>query len=140
VVKFRECIIQKQWKDDLYKYISNIVQSNGHKLLQINGMPDHVHILIGYQPNQALSDLMKAVKQGSSHWINKKRLTRTKFRWQSGYAAFSHSSSQVQKVIQYIKNQESHHKKKTFTEEYTQFLKNWKVDYDKRYLFKPIQK
>ena len=139
VVQSRDCIIQKEWKDELYKYITKIIQTNGHKMLQINGMPDHVHLLIGYRPNQSLSELMKDVKQGSSYWVNKKRFIKAKFRWQAGYGAFSHSTSQIHRVIEYIKNQEDHHKKKTFTEEYTQFLRNWKVDYDKRYLFKSIQ-
>ena len=98
-VKFRNGIIQsKEWKDSLYKYITGIIQkNNGHKLLSINGMPDHIHILIGIRPSQSVSDLMKDVKQGSSLWINENKLAKCHFEWQEGYGAFSYSKSQIPK-------------------------------------------
>lgn len=107
-------------------------------MLQINGMPDHIHIFFGMRPSQSLSDLMKAVKGDSSEWINKRGVTKHKFSWQAGYGAFSYVKSQVPKVIQYIQNQEEHHRKKTFTEEYLAFLEAFEIEYDERFIFKPV--
>ena len=137
-VQNRQCLIQKEWKDELYKYITGIIQNHDHKLLQINGMPDHLHIFFGMRPKQSLSNLMKIVKGESSEWINKKGFLRNKFSWQEGYGAFSYAKSQVPKVIRYIQNQEDHHKKKTFIEEYLDFLKAFEVEFDDRYIFKSI--
>ena len=137
-VQNRKSLIDDEWKDDLYKYITAIIQNNDHKMLQINGMPDHVHILFGLRPVQSLSDLMKQVKQDSSKWINQNRLAKGKFSWQEGYGAFSYSKSQLPRVIKYIQNQEKHHRKHTFREEYLALLEVHGVDYDERYIFKPI--
>jgi REP element-mobilizing transposase RayT len=137
-VKNRQSLIGDEWKEDLYKYMTSIIQNNNHKLLQINGMPDHVHILFGLRPVQAISNLMKQVKQDSSKWINQNRLPRGKFSWQEGYGAFSYSKSQLPRVIKYIQNQQEHHKTKSFREEYLALLKTHGVDYDERYIFKPI--
>jgi REP element-mobilizing transposase RayT len=138
-VKNRICLIQKDWKDELYKYMTGIIQSYNHKMLAINGMPDHVHILFGMRPTQSLSDLMQDVKGGSSGWINKKRLVKGRFEWQEGYGGFSYSKSQVDGVISYIKNQEVHHKKKLFLEEYQELLQEFDVQYDERYIFKELE-
>jgi REP element-mobilizing transposase RayT len=119
--------------------MTGIIQNHGHKVLQINGMPDHIHILFGMRPTQSLSDLMKQVKQDSSKWINNKNFVNGKFSWQAGFGAFSYSKSEVPKVINYIKNQELHHKSKTFQEEYLQLLKKFKIEFDERYIFKPIE-
>ena len=137
-VKFRNGIIQTQWKNNLYQYITGIVRNNNHKLLAINGMSDHIHILIGIRPSQSISDLMKDVKQGSSLWINENKLTNGHFEWQEGYGAFSHSKSQVNSVIDYIQNQEIHHKKRTFREEYLEFLEKFEIDYDEKFIFKEL--
>jgi putative transposase len=137
-VQNRQSLIGDEWKDDLYKYITAIIQNNEHKLLQINGMPDHVHILFGLRPVQSLSDLMKQVKQDSSKWINQNRLARGKFSWQEGFGAFSYSKDQLPRVITYIQNQQEHHKKRTFREEYIALLEAHGVDYDERYIFKSI--
>jgi REP element-mobilizing transposase RayT len=137
-VKFRNGIIQPQWKDNLYQYITGIIQNKNHKLLAINGMPDHIHILIGIRPSQSISDLMKDVKQGSSLWINENKLANGHFEWQVGYGAFSYSKSQLNSVIDYIKNQEIHHKKRTFREEYIQFLEKFEIDYDTEFIFKEL--
>ena len=137
-VQNRQSMIGEQRKDDLYKYITSIIQNNDHKLLQINGMPDHIHILFGMRPVQSLSELMKQVKQDSSKWINQNRLTRGKFSWQEGYGAFSYSKSQLPRVIKYIRNQGKHHKTKTFREEYLALLEAHGIDYDERYIFKPL--
>jgi REP element-mobilizing transposase RayT len=135
-VKYREALIQPEWKDQLQKYITGIVQNNGHKVLAINNMPDHLHLFIGFRPNQSLSDLMRMVKGDSSEWINNQNFTPKTFRWQEGYGAFSYSRSHVNSVINYVLNQEEHHKKKTFLKEYQEFLDHFEVDYDERYIFK----
>lgn len=135
-VKFRQSLIQKEWKERLHKYITGIVQNNGHKMLAINSMPDHLHLFFGFRPNQSLSDLMRIIKGESSEWVNAQQFNPVVFRWQEGYGAFSYSRSQVQVVTDYIMNQEEHHKKRTFLEEYEEFLKQFEIEYDGRYIFK----
>lgn len=138
-VKNRLSLIASEWKDDLYKYITGIIYNNGHKLLIINGMPDHLHILIGLRPVQALSELVQDIKGSSSRWINENKLAKGQFAWQEGYGAFSYGASQLEKVIHYIENQEVQHQNKTFMQEYEAFLKAFAVDYDQKYIFKPIE-
>lgn len=138
-VQDRLSLIKNEWKDELYKYITGIIQNNNHKVLQINGMPDHIHILFGLRPTQALSDLMKQVKQDSSKWINNREFVNGKFSWQSGFGAFSYSKSDVPNVIHYIKTQEEHHKIVTFQDEYLRLLKEFKIEFDERYIFKPVE-
>lgn len=133
-VKYRDKVISNLWKDELYKYITGIAQNQNHKLIAINGMPDHVHILIGMRPAQSVSDLMQDIKAGSSKWINSKKLVKGKFEWQEGYGAFSYGASQLDDVVQYIANQEHHHQRRSFKEEYIDFLKKFKIDYDERYI------
>ena len=135
-VQNRLALIHPSWKDELYRYITGIVQKQGHKLIIINGMPDHVHVLIGMRPSQSLSELLQDIKGSSSKWINEKRLAPGKFQWQEGYGAFSYSKSHVPAVVNYILNQEAHHKKKTFMEEYKEILDKFGIDYDERYIFK----
>lgn len=129
-------MIDKIWKDELYKYITGIIQKQKHKLVIINGVNDHIHILLGYRPHQSLSDLLQDIKGSSSKWINENKLTKIKFAWQEGYGAFSYSHSHLSKVISYIKNQEQHHKKITFMNEYRSFLKSYEVEFDERYVLK----
>jgi len=138
-VQSRKCIIGKQWKNELYKYITGIVQNHDHKLLAINGMPDHIHIFFGMRPSQSLSDLLQDIKGDSSQWLNNRKLIKGRFSWQEGYGAFSYGKSQVHQVIQYIQRQEEHHKKKTFLEEYREFLNAFEIKFDERYIFKPIE-
>ncbi len=135
-VKYRACLVQKTWKEELHRYITGIIQNNGHKLLIINAMPDHIHILIGFRPTQALADLMRDIKQMSSLWINEKKFLKSKFAWQEGYGAFSYGHSQLKKIIRYIENQELHHQKRTFLEEYKEFLELFEVEFEERYIFK----
>ncbi len=137
-VKYREGSISEAWKNELYKYITGIVENNKHKLLIINGMPDHIHVLIGLRPSQSISDLMQDIKGNSSKWINEKKFTKVKFEWQEGYGAFSYGKSQVKDVISYIENQELHHKKKSFREEYLDFLQKFEIEYDEKYIFKDL--
>lgn len=138
-VQNRISLISPHWDERLYQYITAIIQNKGHKLLSINGMPDHVHLLFGMRPTQSLSDLMQDIKGDSSKWINENRLAPGKFSWQEGYGGFSYSKSQISAVAKYIENQEKHHKRKTFIEEYLKILKDFEIDFDERYIFKPIE-
>ncbi len=137
-VQNRECLIQNSWREDVHKYMSGIISKNGHKLLAINSMPDHVHILLGLRPTQSLSDLMQDIKGSSSKWINEKKLVRSKFSWQEGFGGFSYRKSEIPAIIQYILDQSIHHKRKSFLEEYQELLKEFEFDYDANYLFKPV--
>ena len=138
-VKNRIGLIRKEWQNDLYKYITGIVQTHKHKMLSINGMPDHIHVFFGMRPTQSLSDLMQDIKGSSSKWVNTNKFTKGKFEWQEGYGAFSYSKSQVSNVINYIENQEIHHQRITFLDEYKEFLDKFEIDYDERYLFKDLE-
>ena len=135
-VKYRNGLIHSSFKEELYQYISGIIKAHNHKLLAINGMPDHIHILVGMRPSQSASDLVQNIKANSSKWINEKKFLKVKFEWQEGYGAFSYSKSHVQNVIKYIQNQEKRHQVKTFNEEYLDFLNAFEIDYDERYVFK----
>jgi putative transposase len=137
-VQNRECVISNSWKDELYKYIIGIVQNNNHKLIAINGMPDHIHLLFGFRPSQSLSDLMQDIKGNSSKWINEKKYLKGKFSWQEGFGAFSYSKSDLPVVIDYIRNQTLHHKRKSFSEEYIEILKEFEIDYNDKYVFRPV--
>jgi putative transposase len=137
-VQNRECIISDRWKDELYKYISGIIHNNNHKLLSINGMPDHIHILLGLRPNQSLSELIQDIKGNSSKWINERKFVKGKFSWQEGFGAFSYSKSEISKIADYIDSQKMHHSKKTFSEEYIEMLNEFGVEYDSRYFFTPV--
>jgi putative transposase len=138
-VQNRRSLINDSWKDRLYMYITGIVQTNKHKMIIINGMPDHLHIAIGMRPTQSVSDLMQDIKGSSSTWINDNKFVQGKFQWQEGYGAFSYNKSLLPKLINYIKNQEEHHKKTTFIEEYKEFLKAFEIDFDEKYIFKELE-
>ncbi len=138
-VQNRTSLINKEWKERLYEYITGIIQKNGHKLLSINGVQDHIHILFGMRPSQSLSELMQDIKADSSRWINLNKFVGGKFSWQEGYAAFSYSKSLLPAVIKYIKNQEEHHRRITFIEEYRKILTDFNIEFDERYIFKPIE-
>ena len=138
-VQNRLSLIQSKWKTDLYKYMTGIVEQQGHKLLQVGGMSDHVHALVSMSPKQSPSDLMFHVKRSSSLWINENRFVVGKFSWQEGFGAFSYGKSQIPNVANYIENQEMHHKKRNFREEYLELLKLFEIEYDERYIFKPIE-
>lgn len=138
-VKRRSGLIQREWKDQLYKYITGIIQQHGHKVLAINGVSDHVHILFGMRPTQSLSELMQDVKGGSSKFINEQRLISSRFEWQEGYGAFSYMREKVPTIINYIKNQELHHMHQSFQDEYLDLLQEFEVEFDERYVFKPVE-
>ena len=131
----KDYLIQESWGNELQKYITGIVQNNGHKMISINGMPDHIHILIGMKPNQSLSDLVAIIKSNSSKWINEKQFKRGKFAWQEGYGGFSYGHSQLSDVANYVDNQKIRHKKKSFRDEYIGFLEKYKIDFNNEYVF-----
>ena len=139
VVKGRQSLIPTARKTELCKYITGIIQNKSHKLISINGVPNHIHFLIGLNPAEALSDLVKEVKRCSTNYINEQRWVRGHFSWQSGFAGFSYSRSQLERVINYIENQEKHHRKKTFREEYLEMLKKFEVMYNERFIFDDIE-
>ena len=134
-VKNRNNSISNDWKNELYKYIAGIITAKKQKVIKINGTLDHIHIFVGLKPDIAISDLVRDIKNNSSKYINDKQLTKGKFYWQEGYGAFSYAHSQIDAVCKYINNKESHHKKKSFKEEYLEFLKKFNVQYDERYIF-----
>lgn len=134
-VKGRSLLISSNWSDELYKYISGIITHKNQKLMIINGIPNHVHLLIGTKPDCNLSDLVRDIKANSSKWINEKGFVVGKFEWQTGFGAFTVSQSGVSNVINYIKNQEVHHSKKTFREEYVEFLNDHNIDFNNDYIF-----
>ncbi|MBP5704506.1 MAG: IS200/IS605 family transposase [Paludibacteraceae bacterium] len=137
-VKRRKAMIDSAFKEELYEYITGIVQQRGHKMLAIGGTSNHIHIFLGLNVDESVSDLMQAVKRNSSLWINQNHKTQNRFEWQKGYGAFSYSKSHVNAVINYIKRQEEHHRKKAFREEYKQILRNFDVKYDERYLLQDV--
>jgi len=134
-VKGRENLISSRWKDELYKYICGIVNGNKQKVYAINGVGDHVHILLSIKPDISVSELMRDVKGCSSKWINERGFIKGKFQWQEGFGAFSCSYDHLDRVIAYIERQEEHHAKATFQEEYKKFLDNYQVQYEDKYLF-----
>jgi len=138
-VQNRLSLIQQGWAERLYQYITGIVQQNNHKMIIINGMPDHLHIVVGMRPTQSVADLLQDIKGGSSKWINDNKLVNGKFQWQEGYGAFSYNKSALPKLIEYVKQQEEHHRKKTFLEEYKEFLHAFEIEYHERYLFHEIE-
>ena len=135
-VESRQNLIAPEHNDELQKFITGIVSGQKQKLIAINNMPDHLHLLVGLRPDSPLSDLVRDVKASSSKFINGKRWVAGKFSWQEGFGAFSHSRSQLGAVIRYIENQQKHHAKKSFREEYVALLEKFGVDYNKKYIFK----
>jgi len=138
-VEGRQNLIQPERKEELQKYITGIITRQGQKLIAIHCMPDHTHTLIGLKPNKALSDLVGDIKTGSSNHINENHWVIGRFSWQEGFGAFSYSHSQIPAVANYIRDQVEHHKRKTFRQEYVQFLQRFEIDHDERYIFKDME-
>ncbi len=135
-VKGRQSLILPVWENELYKYISGIVKNKNQKMLCINGVQDHIHFLIGLKPSCRLSDLIREIKKSSNAFIKEKGFTKLNFEWQEGYGAFSYSHSTLDNVISYINNQKEHHRKKTFREEYKEFLTKYQIEHKDKHLFK----
>jgi len=134
-VKGRGNHLQELWRDEVFKYIAGIIRGKKQKSIIVNGTSNHIHILTGLKPSMTLSDLVRDIKNNSTNFINRSNFVRGKFLWQDGYGAFSYSRSQINDVYQYILNQEEHHRKKTFREEYHEFLKEFDIDFEDKYLF-----
>ena len=137
-VKYREAVLNTKWDEDLRKYITGIFQTNGHKMLAINNVDDHIHIFGGLNPKQSISELMRLTKCDSSEWINKKRLTKHKFHWQEGYSAFSYNRGDLDRIYKYVMNQQEHHKTISLPDEQKALLTEFEVEYNERYLFQPL--
>jgi putative transposase len=133
--KNRDALIKKEWKCALEKYVTGIIQSENHKLIAIGTMPDHIHILIGYNINQLIPELVERIKTSSNKWIKENKHSQFKFEWQKGFGAFSHSRSQIDTVVKYILTQEEHHHQKTFKEEYLDMLLKNGIDAKHEYAF-----
>ena len=138
-VSGRLSLITQDYKEELHRYITGIVRNKGQKLITINSMADHIHILIGLRPAMALADLIRDVKSDSSDWINRKKFARGKFAWQEGYGAFSYGHSQLDTIIRYIQNQEKHHRRKTFRNEYLTLLRKFQIEFKEEYVFDFIE-
>jgi putative transposase len=134
-VKYREAVIAKEWKSKLFGVIGNLINETGCKTIIVNGVEDHVHCFLGLKPVVSISELMKTVKAKSSKYINDNNLTKSRFEWQEGYGVFSYSQSHINSVYKYIENQEEHHKRQKFKEEYLAFLEKFEVPFDERYIF-----
>jgi putative transposase len=137
-VSNRVSLIHTDFKEDLYKYISGIVRNQGQKLISINGMPDHIHILIGLRPAMALADLVREIKADSTNFINENKLVHGRFNWQEGYGALSYGHSQLSTIIRYIQNQEKHHTRRSFKTEYLTLLRKFDIAFDDKYVFEFI--
>jgi putative transposase len=138
-VKGRKNLLQKSWRDEVFKYMAGIIKGKNQKPIIVNGVGDHVHLFIGLKPSMCLSDLVRDIKNNSTNFINDEKLIKGKFSWQEGFGAFSYSHSHIDNVYQYILKQEEHHHKKTFKEEYIEFLEKFEIEHDERYLFEWIE-
>ncbi len=134
-VKGRDNLLQRPWRDEIFRYIAGIIKSKQQKPIIVNGVSDHVHVFVGLKPSMPISDLVRDIKNNSSKFINEQKFVKGKFSWQDGYGAFSYSHSQIENVYQYILNQEEHHRKKTFKDEYIEFLQKFGIEFNEKYLF-----
>jgi REP element-mobilizing transposase RayT len=134
-VKGRENLLQRAWRDDVFKYMSGIIKGKNQKPIIVNGVADHVHVFVGLKPSMCISDLIRDIKNNSSNFINENKFLKGKFSWQEGYGAFSYGHSQLNEVYQYILNQEEHHRKRSFREEYLDFLQKFEIEYDEAFVF-----
>ncbi|MBU6342651.1 MAG: transposase [Bacteroidetes bacterium] len=134
-VKGSENLLQKPWRDEVFKYMAGIIKGKGQKSIIINGVENHVLVFVGLKPSMSISELVRDIKNNTTNFINKQKYVDKRFQWQEGYGAFSYAHSQISDVYQYILNQEAHHHKKTFQEEYMEFLQKFEIEYDERYLF-----
>ncbi len=133
--KQRLPLILPEWQSELYQYIGGIIRNERGSLIEIGGTSDHVHLIVKLKTEMILSDLLRHIKGGSSKWLNERLGNQSRFAWQDGYGAFTVSESQLGKLIEYVRNQEEHHRIKTFQEEYLDFLKHNAIEYDEKYLW-----
>ena len=138
-VKYRDAVISQSWRQELYKYITGLIGNRGHKVYAIGGMSDHIHILISLSPKQSISELVLEIKRASTLWIKEKGYVKCQFAWQEGFGAFSYGMSQIDNVVRYIQNQEIHHAKRSFRNEYVSFLELFNVEYNEKYIFHEME-
>jgi REP element-mobilizing transposase RayT len=138
-VRGRQNLISEKWETELHKYISGIIKGKGQKSIIVNGVKDHIHAFVGLKPSMSVSNLVRDIKNNSTNFINDNKFVKGKFSWQEGYGAFSYSHSQIDAVYNYILAQKEHHKKKTFKEEYLEFLHKFEVEFNEKYLFDWIE-
>lgn len=134
-VNGRSNLLLEPWREEVFKYMAGIVKGKNQKSIIVNGVSNHVHLFVGLKPSMCISDLVRDIKNNSTNFINGRKLIQGKFSWQEGFGSFSYSHSQIDQVYQYILNQKEHHRKKTFKEEYLDFLKKFEIEYDEKYLF-----
>jgi REP element-mobilizing transposase RayT len=137
-VKGRQSLIAKENKEELHKYITGLVQKRKAKMLAVNCMPDHTHIFVGFKPIVLISDFVKEIKVESNEFVTNKKWVNGKFNWQEGYGVFSYSHSHIDRVVKYVLNQEIHHRKKTFKQEYHELLQKFQIPFEEKYLFEFI--
>ncbi|MBO4530200.1 MAG: IS200/IS605 family transposase [Paludibacteraceae bacterium] len=138
-VKYRDAVISQSWRQELYKYITGLIGNRGHKVYAIGGMSDHIHILISLSPKQSISELVLEIKRASTLWIKERGYVKCQFAWQEGFGAFSYGMSQIDNVVRYIQNQEIHHAKRSFRNEYVSFLELFNVEYNEKYIFHEME-
>lgn len=138
-VKYREAVLHNDWRKNVFAVIGNLINETGCKTIIVNGVEDHVHCFLGLKPTVSISELMKTVKAKSSKYINDTKLLLNRFEWQEGYGVFSYSHSQIKEVYHYVANQEEHHKKENFREEYLKYLEKFEIPYDVRYIFEELK-
>lgn len=137
-VSNKECLIKAEWKEEMQRYMAGIIRNNGHRLVAIKAMPDHVHLLVNFHPTQSISNLVKDIKGSTSKWINEQGFIQSRFSWQAGYGAFSCDANKPEVEKKYIENQEEYHRDKTVREEYIEILEREGVDYEEAYLIKDV--
>lgn len=138
-VQGRQNLLQKEWRQEVFKYMAGIIKNKGQKPIIVNGVEDHAHVFVGLKPSMAISDLTRDIKNNSSNFINDHKWIKGRFNWQEGYGAFSYGHSQIENMYNYILNQEQHHAKQTFKDEYMDFLKKFEIEHDVKYLFEWIE-
>jgi putative transposase len=138
-VKHRQSLIAREYKEELHKYVTGLVQNRKAKMLAVHCMPDHIHLFVGLKPVVLISDFVKEIKVESNEFINNKNWIKGKFSWQEGYGVFSYSHSHIDAVVKYVLNQEKHHQKKTFKQEYHQLLEKFEIPFEEKYLFDFIE-
>lgn len=135
-VQNRKSLVPRDHKEELHKYMTGLVQNRKAKMIAVHCMPDHTHLFVGFKPSVLISDFIKEIKVESNEFINQKGWVKGTFKWQQGYGVFSYSHSHIDRVAKYVLNQEQHHKKKTFRDEYIDLLQKFEIPYDEKYLFR----
>jgi REP element-mobilizing transposase RayT len=138
-VKYRKAVLHKDWRKEVFAVMGNLINETGCKTIIVNGVEDHVHCFLGLKPTVSISELMKTVKAKSSKYINDNKFLLDRFEWQEGYGVFSYSHSSINNVYNYVANQEKHHQKENFKDEYLEYLEEFEIPYDERYLFEELK-